>query len=576
MAERKEYGFSEVVLTLFVCLAPIIGSGADKRAVIYTSLFVSLIAIVNMWHKKGAIYVTKTAIFCFACAAMSFLWLIWVTDKGGQFALGSTFLMAGTMNMLLAEYKTHFTEEKISEKLIRTIYISAFLYAVSAVFWQIFIKSDFWGSNMDMGQGSPSFAAMFMLMGIGAALKIFGKDKKNIGVLIAAALMAYVLIMAKSLVGYFAVAIFVFFKIVNEKHKRVEAFSAMIAALVLGVVNIIYLIVTIVSGSLKFDGAFRGITAIIGVGCGGYNASSEIVGRAYKAYPPVFSILTEAFGILGLLITAVFVMSAVKLYLKERSEERLVILLAVIVLCLTSSSALLIALPLFAMYFSLKENAYELKIDSLVSFTLLLPIVFFGFLACARLPYAIGKNALDTGKYESATKWYSYGASMEIFNSDGWENAYHAAHKAYEDAEIYTTPLQREYLEKAIKFNKKNYEYKRLLANVYTLDKNYEKALEIWEGIIQRYDREVLYEEYALKIYAVMENCHITLEEMEGLYNTLDEYGKKCVDKDVKYKVNNILAKSQQYYIQAREGASTAADMYITGEDDRYITEDAT
>ena len=147
---------------------------------------------------------------------------------------------------------------------------------------------------------------------------------------------------------------------------------------------------------------------------------------------------------------------------------------------------------------------------------------------------------------------------MEIFNSGGWEKAY----KAYSKGENRSYKDEIELIEKAHKFNKKNYSYYRDMAEVYTAEGDYLKALEVWDDIILRHDREQLYVEYANKILDVMANCPLGLERTEELFNKIDTYAKKATDKAVVFEMNNILSKSQKYYVNAREGGSVVGDMY--------------
>ena len=193
---------------------------------------------------------------------------------------------------------------------------------------------------------------------------------------------------------------------------------------------------------------------------------------------------------------------------------------------------------------------------------MVLPISFFVMLTAARCFYAFGQDAFDRGKYDQAADWYITAARMELFNSEGWQKAYNALYKDYTENDTDNLLKQEECLKNASKHNKANYKYKRLVANVYTNEKRYNDALTVWDEIILKHDKEYLYPMYARKICDVMEHEKNTLERMTQLYSKIEAYGKKCTNMDTKIKVNNILTESQKYYVLAREGDYSEADMY--------------
>ncbi len=561
MAKSREYNFSRVILTLFVCLVPILGSTLDEKTVIYTSFCVLLAAWGFNVYKTGVFAFTKTAAFFAVVAAYSYFQLIWVSDKGSQVAFATLMLTCAVAAMVVRQVK-EFMGDEIHHYGCTLVYVASLCYAVATVFFQIFVESKFWGYNMDMGNMSPTAAAFIMLAGIFSALRLFHKKRKTPAFFAAMALMAYVFVMTKSFGAFLCGAILVFIYTLNVRRKRVEAFFALVASAVLAVVNVIYIVYTFVVGNVCFDATFRAVSGMIGMGKGGYEAFVSVVDGGYKSVQLTIDTFGEVYGVFGILLAIIIVVAAVMRVNKAPSMRNMFALVAVSVLMFTSSEALVFILPIFAIYYGFEDKGEYVKIHPLVGVASVLPIGFFMILTLARCFYAFGQDAVDRGRYAQAADWYTTAAKMEFFNSEGWEKAYTALYKDYTENGADNLVKQEECLTNATKYNKANYKYKRLIANVYTNEKRYNEALVVWDEIILKHDKEYLYPMYAKKICDVMEHEQTTLNRMTQLYKKIEAYGKKCTNMDIKIKVNNVLTESQKYYVLAREGDYSEADMY--------------
>ncbi len=229
-----------------------------------------------------------------------------------------------------------------------------------------------------------------------------------------------------------------------------------------------------------------------------------------------------------------------------------------------SSSALIFMMPVILMYYTKNDDAIQVKIPRISSFAVLAAALFFAVLASSYVVYQSGRNAGDVEMFEKSAERYALGAKLEIFNESAWEKAFDAECRAYETEKGEDNRLL--YIDNAIKYNKKNYKYQIKKADVYTSMGDYIQAMEIWDNIMIRHDKEYLYPMYAKKVSDVMKNCPIGLEEAERLYGRLSEYAKKATDKDIVLEVNNILSESQQYYVKIREGGVLTGEMYENAE----------
>lgn len=565
MAKNSGYNFSHVILTLFVCLLPVFGSACDKTAVIYASLCVFLGAAGYAVYKRGSIFVTKTLVFSLAVTALAFLQLIWVSDKGSQTVFAALMLMTSLGCILMGDCKKALGE-KSAEYGCRAVYLAAQIYAFAAILHQIFIAPDFLMCDMSIGNNSPATTAVFMLAGMLCGIKLFYTKKKPVEFFGALLLLGYVFVMTKSLIGFLAGAVMVFVFAMNLRHKRVEAFFSLVLVAVLGVINVIFVIYTFLAGKVSLGGVARSLTSVIGLGVGGFDANMAVLDKAHSQPVQTISLIVEIFGFIGVGIIVLAVILCFRIGTRRTSFRNLLALLAVVIVLFTSSSGLIISLPMLAMYFSSAEEAVEVKVPRMSAWACVVPMGVCLFFTFARVPYAFAKNACDLGNYEEGASYYAMGAGMELFNSNGWYEAYKAAAKGYEVNNTDNLDMQKIYLENAMKFNKKNYEYRRLLADVHTKDENYIEALNIWDSIVLKYDNEYLYPEYGEKICDVMEKGNVELARIRSLYEKLMACEAKTVDKDIKFKVNNILAESQKYYIAAREGSETVADLYPVDE----------
>ena len=568
MLRKRDINILHTVLTLFVFLAPVFGSAWEKSTVIYFALALFLGCLGYRIYKTGQLVLTKSFLFLTAISLYAFIQLIWVSDKGAQTALGAMFLVAAASSLLVADYKKQIGSENLANITIRLVYSASLFYSVMAILHQIFIESRFLGCSMSFSAGSGATSAFIAVIGITAAIKLFGKNIKQPAFYLAVPVMAYVLIMAKSFQGYLFAALALFAWAMTHKHRKTEAFGALMLCLVLGVVNAINTIAGLLINSEAVNGAIKGITSIFGIGAGGYNAVSAVVSKGYNSFPTTFSFMLESFGIIGFAIMLVAIGAGVICCMREKRFVNVFMLVLTLAVMFSSSATLVFMLPVTVMYYTCREDGVAFEINKAAAFLVAVPFVFSLLFTLAHIPYTIGKHQCDLGNYEKGGALYTVGAQMEIFNSQGWEKAYTAYMKQGTEGE--SAPaygLCKSLVEKAARFNKMNYKYNLDLATLYTAQGDYLKALEVWDDIIVRYDNEILYPKYAEKIVDVMAKCPIGLEKTEELYAKVDTYAKKATDKDIVFEMNNILAKSQQYYVSAREGEKIAGDMYIDAED---------
>lgn len=568
MPKKKEINILHAVLTLFVFLAPVFGSVWEKSTVIYSVLALFGICVGYRIYKTGRIVLTKSFLFLTAVSLYAFVQLIWVSDKGAQTALGAMFLALAASSLLIADYKKQTGIDNLTNTAIRLIYSASLLYSVMAILYQVFIESRFWSSPMSFSSGSGTTSAIIATTGIAAAIKLFGKLKKQPAFYLAVPVMVYVLIMSKSFTGYLFAALVLFVWAMTRKHKKTEAFGAFALCVALGVVNAINIVAGLLMNSEAFNGAIKGVTSVFGIGSGGYNAANEIVEKGYNAFPATFSFMLEAFGVIGLAVMVVGVGAGLICCMREKRLANMLMLIFTLSVIFSSSATIVFTLPVIVMYYTCREEGVVFELNKALSLVVVVPVAVSLLFTAAHIPYSMGKHQCDIGNYEKGGRLYTVGAYMEVFNSEGWEKAYNAYMKQNEAGEgTASYGIMKELILEAERFNKKNYKYKRDLAEVYTMQGDYIKALEIWDDIMIRYDDEVLYPAYAEKIVNVMAKCPIGLERTEQLYMLIDAYAKKATDKLIVFEMNNILAKSQQYYVAAREGEKIAGDMYIETED---------
>lgn len=561
--KTKNINIMHTVLVLFAFLAPVFVSAFEKSITVYASLGLFAGCAGYRIFKDGRIVLTKSCLFLAAVAVYSFIQLIWVSDKGSQLALASMFLAASIGSLIIADFKRQIGNENLQNTELRLVYSASLCYTVMAILHQIFIESKFIDCSMCFGGGAGATSAFVAVMGIAATIKLFGKNKRKSAFYIAMPLMGYMLIMSKSPIGYLFAAVVAFAWAITHKHKKAEALIALVGCAALGIINVINAAAVLFTNSAYFTGAIKGLVSVFGIGYGGYNATVAVVDKGYENAVTVFNLMSEAYGVVGIAVMAILIMAGVMHYKKERRFRNLLMLIFSLGVIFSSSATLAFTLPVIGMYYASCEDGVEIYINKATTLILAVFVAFSALFTLAHVPYGLGKHQCDLGNYNKGGAYYAAGASMEIFNSHGWERAYKAYMRG-EEAPSY--PMQRMLIDKAIKYNKKNYGYYRDMADVYTAEGDYIKALEVWEDIIARHDKEKLYPIYAGKIVDVMANCPIGLEKTEELFQRLDTYTKKATDKQIILEMNNILAKSQQYYVNAREGGKIEGDMYFETE----------
>ncbi len=556
MAKRYNYGSTAFMMTLFVYLFPMLVSGFDKKAIVYASLCLCLSFLTYETLKKEYMVVSKSFLIAFGAGIYGLLSLIYVSDKGSGIYLASLLLLLGVVCALSMFVKQSLGEEVFQRLGEDALYKCGAIYSTATLLWQVFIDSKFI-SRMDLGNGSNSASAIIAFLGIASGMSLYKKGKRNIGYFLSMAVMLYCFIMAKSIVAFLMVAVIVFVIALNMRHKKVEAFGALLVSGVIFVIGLIYTITLFITDAVGYKGAIYGLVSVFGVGNGGYGAVKSVLGISAAYAQNTAFLMMESFGVFGLAFVVLALWGVVVTIARRKSLSSLVIGATFIASVFSSIQAFTAVAPLCCVYYGASSKAISIKIHKAVAFLSCPAIVLCALFFFARVPYALGQNAYDTGEYKKGENYFEMSASLALFDSESWEKAYDCAEKN----DLSTGAAEREYLEKAIKFNKKNYEYKKQMAASYTKEGDFNSALTLWEEIMAKYNDECLYEEYATKIMLVMSTFPDRVR-MEELYNRIGEYAKKTTDKDVKFKVNNILTKSQSYYIESRENGGIVGDMY--------------
>ena len=553
MAKRK-YDLEVIMLTLFVAIVPIMGAISDKTAVIYASLLFSLVSLALSVKKTGKIFVTKTAGVMLITGLMSLVWVFFVTDKASQTKFGAIFFAAAAIAMTANWAKNRYGEEAFSVYLFKVMYVSALVYAFVALFYQIFVEANPLFGGVDLGGGSSSATAMIMMLGTVSCIRLFYGKAKTIAFYPSIALMGLVFVMTGSLVSYLAAAILALVTAVNTKRKKIEVFIMAGAVALLSLVTVIGALVDVFTGKFEPEGAFRGVVSIVGIGCGGYDAIGAVTGGGYASYPVFYNLLIEALGIFGVAIIVCVVLGACRVCTKAPTLLKTALFLSVIVIMCTSSAGVCYMAPLLALVISpLCEEEKEVIVNKAWSYAFIIPVAFCALMVFARIPYRMGLDAYDLGKYGFSADCYRVSAFCQMFDAETHERAYEAKFANYgETGEGLDECIA--HLESAMKFNKKNYLYRVLLADVYTKKGDVAKSLEIWDGIIARYDKEELYVEYAGKIRDAIRDGDFDIVRVQGLYNKLLGLASQIENEQIKFEVNNILSESQRYYIEKREG----------------------
>lgn len=557
LSGKKVYDYCTPAALLFVFFVPVLTALFDDKAVLYTFCALCLFALAYMALVKKVLPISKVSVFLSGAALFSLLGLLWVSDKGAHFAFSMiltaslVFAAAAKAAMKVRGKESFFSGAK------KALYYSATFYAVTDILYQLFIVGGFFSYRMDFGSGSAYASAAFMIVGIMCARKVRRGREKSPGFIAALILMGYVFLMTGSLAGYITAAAVILSYTLPSKKRRVEAFASAVALVILAVMKIIYTVSRISLIKTHFSAALYGLCSVFGLGEGGYNAAFALLDKTYDSRGAFFLLLAESWGILGIAAAVCAVIYALRRYFAKPHIENFTALAILIGVLFSSSAQAVFSLPLLAAYYMTEAESVNIRIHGVLAVLSVLSGTFLVYLAIARVPFALGRSAYETGSFDVSAARYEAGASMELFSSEGWERAY----EALESGEGSAAEKKR-CLENAMRFNGKNLDYSRKLAKAYTDEKKYVSALEVWDGIIEECDNEYLYPMYSEAILNAMEVNVGDMESERALYEKLSLYADKCADDEIKRSVNDTLARAQRYYVASIEGDISVGDMY--------------
>ena len=562
MAQRRKYGLFGVAASVFTLAAPFLGTAFDKSAVLGAFLSLMLFFTAIYVDRTASLPLSLPSFFVFAVTAYAFLNIIWASDKGRAFMLATVFALAFLMMTEVRSVKRR-GERKAFESAAKAVLCrGAVIYAVFSVMYQFFISDKIFSYTMDFGTGAPFAAAMLMSVGVLCEMSLFKDKKKTPGFFAVMILLLYVLLLTRSLTGYFAALLtFGAYFVRRGKKYRVQAALFFLLAGIFFVISVICAIATLPGARPFIKAALYGTANIFGVGCGGYNARFSIVGDGYTGAPPLWALLAESYGIFGLAASLFAFVYGARRYIKKRRISDLLALLTILGVLLTPSTTILFTIPLIASCYASESTGVSIKVPRASSILCAAAGLFRLFLTFARLPLALCAWYADVGEYEKASMFAEAGAKMELFMADGWEKAYEAAYAACENGARNEKDCEY-YLEMAMARDKKDLSYPSKLSELYSNEKRHDDALSVWRGIMDQCDDERLYPVYAEKISGSMSVSSASIEKERALYEELTLIAGKCEDAEIKKTVNDTLSKAQRYFVVSIEGEDPQGDMF--------------
>ncbi len=561
MAKRTRSDVRLTCVTIYTMLLPLVGSAMDKKAAAFLFAALSLFALGFSVLKEKKLVFSKTAMFLAAASVLPLAAIFYTPNKGGQFYVFAVIMQTAVIALVCAGAAADLNREKVKEAAVRALYYSAVLYAVFAVLYQIFISQTPLLCKMDFGRGSSYGASALMTAGVLSAFSLYRGKKKPAAFFAAVLLMGYVYVFARSFTGFLVTTVIIFIYSLRDKKRiyfKAAAFAAFFAAAVGEALSIVK---NFKETACFLRAAFCGLASIFGMGAGGYNAVYDSVGMGYAGSPPLITALLESMGIIGLLLAGFCLRGVFGAYAKKKSVSRLAAAVILTGAFFAPSEHIHIILPLMGIYYALDdERTGELKGG-------VLPWVFYAagafllYMTVARLPYALGNGALADGDRKAAAEHFETAARMELFSSEGWAKAYEVSWDEYEESGKGLEKCQI-YIENAISFDKKNIVYRKALSDVYTAGERHQDALNVWDKIIEQFDRERLYPELSEKIYNVMQEKTAEPDYEKKLYERLVKYAARAKDSEIIKEVNDIAARSQRFYVASIEGVTAPGDMY--------------
>ena len=551
MQKNTSVAFLKVAVAAFCTAAPILIGilGINQATYLMLAVFTAMLSMRIM--VSGRICISSPQIMLGGLIVFTLI-MSPFTRSGINGVLYITQLcLAWAFMAVIGDYFSENSSEGLKGRLMYMVLISGLVCSFANIIYWLFVLVPV-GSKAPLSfiAGQNSLLSIYMVCSVFCAVNLIYKNTKRKKKLLSLAILPllFVLVMAKSFIGYVVLAVLLvsfFVKLRIGKHY-------------VPIMSIMLLAVTIIAfvcfkSTTQLDAILSGLNSIIGIGGGGFLSGQEIFQSSYYPYSDklaLLAIIVSSSGLAGLLFSVLLIARCVYMFVKNKSQLSFFTLLFVIILMLVPiTKGLLVVLLSCGLitYSEYVNSAFSKTINKnkLQRFAVFFAVVVV--VAIYLFVHSVISNHADikfkNSDYEGASALYANAAAINPTDDISCIKASVSIRKSNRD---YKNAL--EYVQKAEKRNKKSLESTKEKAYVYNYAGDLRESVIQWKQVCVKAPFNDTYKvKLAQSLYKIIKNAQKGSSETKEAYKELVHIAEETFDLDCKKQINDIADKAQKY-----------------------------
>lgn len=563
ISKQKSSAFIKLFVTLAIIFVPTFLNMLSLEASVNLMFVIS--SVVFLMHIKAneRLNISLGHIIYMAIIAFGVLSLIWVNNRSGQFTYIFAVALTGIFGSVFKEYFSESNDNSFKRRVAYLFSISGTICAFyNFIYWITEIVPVAGNTPFCKGLGTEDFLGIFCIVSLFCTLSLFKGNSKlrKVFFFVSGGLQVFCFIMAKSTVAWiFAVAFsaLLFLRKRSENKNSSRYFMQMIAIVFAYIVALLIILFNSENGKIFGDVCSYAGSNLFGAGGGFLSGSGTFTeSSALQRYGVgLLPFLFASSGLLGIIACMLFVVRSVLFFLKNKTMESALGLVAVISLlflpfgnCI-GNVLLVIGINTYNEYCFNSGSALELNKKQLKNITTVGAILVI-LISSATVLSLIEMNVNSAYKSKDYSKAYDLSkivTSIDAFDSDCNKIAaasirndkFLLANKKSEALALINDAINNDC------DNLDNYEEK---AKIYYACGEYESAAAQYRIIVSK---TVVKDKYNLALadvlFKIVEENEKGSSETKRAYEEIVEIAQLSEDLEVKEKIMDVADKALVY-----------------------------
>ncbi len=558
ITKQASLAILQFVAALFILIAPSAIGEIPAATGIYMLLIVFSILLCVRIKNTQRVDISVSHLAYLILAGYAIITSFWAGNREGNLLYFFSILVLMLFHALARDYFAENMTDNIKRRSLYLLSISGIICSIVNFFYWIGKVVPVAGkTSLYKGLGTNDFLGIFLYFSILTSVTLTKGNSKirKVLLILAAVMMAFIFILAKSMIAWAFAIIFTLAYFCKEKRGKIFSFSSLAAAIIFTVFAIISVSRSEVS-SVSQDVLAFSIKNLYGLGGGFWSARETFLASSYQSIPQVglFAYLFASSGIIGLIVCVFIFFKSIILFTRLKNMTGLAALLlcvAVFILPFGENIAvilLLIGLNTYNEQLAGMDIQIRLEKDILRKTTYVACIlaVVSAMLFLHSIIKISAKNAYDEKDYATSYSLYKIAGSINICDSESLKMATVSLRKTGEIVPLHDTAIR--IIDKAIKRDRNNLSIINEKALIYDACGEFELSAQQYRDAVQKaFNKDKYNLLLAKELYKIVEKSPKGSPETKRSYEEIIQIAQSTQNLNRKKEINDIADQAFKY-----------------------------